>query len=252
MSAVQIIRVPILPFRMVNAHLLVGAAGCVLVDAGVPEAAPKVGEALARAGRGWSDLKLIVVTHAHIDHAGSAAALRERSGALVVAHEAEVEHLDGRAPMTFCPTGWFGRVFVRAPLVHERYAPVAPDLVLSGNETLDLAPYGVKGRVRHTPGHTRGSLSVVLESREALVGDLVASGLMLGGLARLGHAIRPPFELDPRAVGVALERLVDEGVQTFHLGHGGPLGAGEVRRHARVLAGSVAGAPHLQRMVQPR
>ncbi|WP_437729617.1 hypothetical protein [Sorangium sp. So ce861] len=107
MSAVQIIRVPILPFRMVNVHLLVGAAGCVLVDAGVPGAAPKVGEALARAGRGWSDLKL-----------------------------------------------------------------------------------------------------------------------MLGGLARLGHAIRPPFELDPRAVGVELERLVDEGVQTFHLGHGGPLGAG--------------------------
>lgn len=252
MSAAQIIRVPILPFRMLNAHLLVGATGCVLVDAGVAGAAPRVGEALARAGRGWSDVKAIVVTHAHVDHAGSAAELRERSGALVVAHEAEVEHLTGRAPMTFCPTGWFGRLFVRAPLAHERYAPVAPDIVLSGNETLDLAPYGIAGRVRPTPGHTQGSLSVVLESREALVGDLVASGLMLGGLARLGHAIRPPFELDPRAVGVELTRLVDEGIQTFYLGHGGPLGADEVRRHARVLAGSIAGVPHLQRMPQLR
>lgn len=252
MSAAQIIRVPILPFRMLNAHLLVGATGCVLVDAGVAGAAPRVGEALARAGRGWSDVKAIVVTHAHVDHAGSAAELRERSGALVIAHEAEIEHLTGRAPMTFCPTGWFGRLFVRAPLVHERYAPVAPDIVLSGNQTLDLAPYGIAGRVRPTPGHTQGSLSVVLESREALVGDLVASGLMLGGLARLGHAIRPPFELDPRAVGVELTRLVDEGVQTFYLGHGGPLGADEVRRHARVLAGSIAGVPHLQRMPQLR
>jgi glyoxylase-like metal-dependent hydrolase (beta-lactamase superfamily II) len=233
---------------MVNAHLLVGDGGCVLVDAGLPGSAPKVGEALARAGRGWPDLKLIVITHAHVDHAGGAAELRERSGARLVAHEAEIEHLDGSAPMTYCPTGWFGRLFVHSSAIHERYAPVAPELVLSGGEAIDLAPYGVAGQVRHTPGHTPGSLSVVLGSREALVGDMVASGVMLGGLVRLGHAIRPPFEQDPRAVGAELDRLVDEGMQTFYLGHGGPLDADEVRRHARRLAGAAAGAPHLQRM----
>ncbi|MFT3771827.1 MAG: MBL fold metallo-hydrolase [Minicystis sp.] len=193
-----------------------------------------------------------MITHAHVDHAGGAAELRDRSGAPLVAHRAELAHLDGSAPMTFCPTGWFGHLFVRLPAVHERYAPVAPDLVLSDGEALDLAPYGVAGRVRHTPGHTPGSLSVTLGSREALVGDLVASGVMLGGLVRLGHAIRPPFELDPRAVGAALDRLVDEGVETFHLGHGGPLGAGEVRRHARLLAGTAAGTPHPQRMAPAR
>ncbi|MGK3966633.1 hypothetical protein WMF38_20930 [Sorangium sp. So ce118] len=98
-------------------------------------------------------------------------------------------------------------------------------------------------------GRSEKEIAVDLGLSEALVGDLVASGPMLGGLARLGHAIRPPFELDPRAVGVELERLVEEGVETFYLGHGGPLGADEVRRHARVLAGSVAGVPPMQRML---
>jgi glyoxylase-like metal-dependent hydrolase (beta-lactamase superfamily II) len=232
---------------MVNAHLIAGADGCVLVDAGLPGSADRVGRSLARLGFAWKDLKLIVITHAHVDHAGGAAELRARSGARVVAHAAELEFLRGDAPMTFCPTGWFGRYFVTRPLIHRMYPPVAPDIVLSGDETLDLAPFGVEGTVRHTAGHTAGSLAVELGTREALVGDLLASGVLLGGLFRTGHAIRPPFEEDPVKVGAELERLVEAGIQTFHVGHGGPLDAREVLRHARVLARSRPGLPHAQR-----
>ncbi|WP_375758829.1 MBL fold metallo-hydrolase [Corallococcus exercitus] len=247
MQAPRIIRVPILPLGIINAHLVEGAAGCVLVDAGLPGSEGKVERALARIGRGWKDLKLIVVTHAHVDHAGGAAALRERSGAPIVAHADERAHLIGQAPMTFCPTGWFGRLFVKTPLIHEPYTRADPDILLSGDEALDLAPFGVEGIVRHTPGHTAGSLSVQLTSREALVGDLLASGVLLGGILRTRHAIRPPFEAAPQAVGAELERLVEAGMRTFHIGHGGPLDAREVLRHARGLRHLQPGPSHPQR-----
>ena len=86
MKVPQIIRIPILPFGMVNAHLIRGEGGCILVDAGIPGSETKIERMLARHGLSFKDIKLIVVTHAHVDHAGSAHAIRELSRAPIVAH----------------------------------------------------------------------------------------------------------------------------------------------------------------------
>jgi hydroxyacylglutathione hydrolase len=56
----------------------------------------------------------------------------------------------------------------------------------------------VDGLVRHTAGHTPVSIAVELSSQDALVGDLIASGILLGGIAFTGRAMRPPFEDDPQ------------------------------------------------------
>ncbi len=235
MTDLQIVRIGILPLGMVNSHLVRGAGGCVLVDAGLPGSESKIEKALRRHGLSFEDIRLIVVTHAHVDHAGSAALLRELSGAPIVAHEGDAKHFSRNTPMTFCPTGRFGRLFLKAPLIHEPYRGFAPDILLSNGDTLDLSRHGIPGTVRPTPGHTAGSISVELPTGDALVGDLAASGILLGGIVRTDHAIRPPFEDDPRAVGLALQRLLDSGMERFHLGHGGPLDAREVRRHAQTL-----------------
>lgn len=235
MTELQIVRIGILPLGMVNAHLLRGAGGCVLVDTGLPGSESKIGRALAKHSLSFKDIGLIVVTHAQVDHAGSAALLRELSGAPIVAHEGDAKHFCRDTPMTFCPTGWFGRLFLKTPLIHEAYSGFMPDILLSNGDVLDLARYGIPGTVRHTPGHTAGSVSVQLSSGDALVGDLAASGILLGGIVRTDHAMRPPLEDDPRAVGLALQRLLDSGMETFYLGHGGPLKAREVQRHAQTL-----------------
>ena len=75
-----------------------------------------------------------------------------------------------------------------------------------------------------------------MASQDAFVGDLIASGILIGGIALNGRAIRPPFEDDPQTVARELERLVNHGTKRFQMGHGGPLEASEVLRHAKALA----------------
>lgn len=235
MHTPQITRIPILPFGMVNCHLLTGVLGCILVDAGLPGSEHKIHRALKQQGMDWHDIRLIVITHAHVDHAGSAERLRALTEAPIVAHAGDLDYYQQKKPMRFCATGRFGRRFLRMGLILQPYTAFTPDLLLQPSKTLDLSPYGLDGWLRHTPGHTAGSLSVQLTSGDAMVGDLLASGILLGGIVRTGQAIRPPFEDDPHAVADALQTMVDGGTQRFYMGHGGPLPAQEVRLHAQGL-----------------
>ena len=190
---------------------------------------------LARHGLTFADIRLIIVTHAHTDHAGSAARLRELTGAPILAHVGDIDYYERRKEMTYCVAHAWGPLFLRTGLPTEPYRPFTPDLLLTDGASVDLRPYGADGTVRHTPGHTSGSLSVELASGDALVGDLIASGILLGGVIRTGRAMRPPFEDDPAAVSAQLVEMVDAGMTRFHMGHGGPLPAAEVSRHATKL-----------------
>lgn len=255
MACQEIIQIPILPFNMVNAHLIKSDNGCILVDTGIPGSARKVERVLHRQGLSLKDIKLIVVTHAHTDHAGSAVRIRELSGAPILAHKGDTDYYSRKVPMTYCTTSWVGKLFVKTPVPHEPYVGFAPDLLMQDAETISLKDFGVDGIVRHTAGHTPGSIGIELASQDALVGDLIASGILIGGIAFNGHAIRPPFEDDPQTVARELQRLVNSGAKRFHMGHGGPLEAPEVLRHAKALAklhpahcacGRHALAPHPQ------
>ncbi len=235
MSPTEIIRIPILPLGIVNAHLIRSPEGCILVDAGIPGSERKIGRVLARHGLSFADIKLIVVTHAHTDHAGSAARLRALSGAPILAHEDDADFFSRKRPMTFCPTGLVGRLFLKTPAPHQPYEGFVPDLMMRNGNEVSLREFGVDGIVRHAAGHTPGSVTIELATHEVLVGDLIASGILIGGITFTGRAIRPPFEDDAERVSRELEGLVHRGATRFYMGHGGPLGVAEVVRHSRLL-----------------
>ncbi|MBN3740910.1 MULTISPECIES: MBL fold metallo-hydrolase [Burkholderia] len=235
MTTPSIVTVPILPFGMVHCHLIIGETGCVLVDTGTPGSQGKIERALKKHGRGFRDVTLIVVTHAHTDHAGSAARLRELTGAPILAHAGDLDYYERREEMTYYVAHWWGPLFLSSGVPREPYLPFTPDILLQDSASFDLSGHGIDGLARHTPGHTAGSVSVELSSGDALVGDLLASGVLLGGIIRKTHAMRPPFEDDPKAVSAELIGMVDAGMQRFYMGHGGPLTAKEVRRHAHSL-----------------
>jgi hydroxyacylglutathione hydrolase len=146
------VHVGLLTLRLgfVKAFLLSGARKHVLIDTGTKGQLSAITGQLEREGVGLKDIGLIVVTHAHPDHTGSLADVAEATGAKVLAHRLEADHM--------CKS---------------------PDVVVE--DELDLNQYDVRARVIWTPGHTRGSLSVVLESGEAVVGDLVLPRFMAFG-----------------------------------------------------------------------
>lgn len=217
-----------------DAHVVIHAGKAVLVDTGVPGSAPKFHAALESRGLGWTDVSLIIVTHGHVDHAGEAATLRELTRAPIVAQRSELSVLRGHEQVTRCPTGWFGRAFLETGVPQQPFAPFEADIVVD-DAAYSLSHFNLPGQLRHTPGHTSGSLSWILPGGNAFVGELLASGVLLGGVVRSQRCIRPLFEDDPALVADQLDTLLREGAQTFFVGHGGPVSAASVRRHVHYL-----------------
>ena len=171
-----------------NAYLLLGER-VVIVDTLIAGQADRILSALAEAGRTPDEVSLILLTHGHGDHAGSAAALRERTGAPVALGAGDEEKCRTGVDVEMRGRGFLGRQMVKAIRARQQGARprlvCEPDLVLDG--PTPLAPYGADGLALPTPGHTRGSLSVFFKDadgeRNVIVGDLVIEG---GGKPKLG------------------------------------------------------------------
>lgn len=132
-------------------HLLVDTDGAVLIDAGFPWDVAAVRRVMTAAGVGPRDVRAILLTHGHIDHAGAAAELKAWTGAPVHAHPLEQRHIDGVYPYSGLArvTGWmeaFGRLV-------SGYRPVTIDVPLREG---DVLPFWGGLRVVHLPGHTEG------------------------------------------------------------------------------------------------
>lgn len=231
MSKINIIRVPILPFGLVNAFLIETEQGLIAVDTGLPGTEHKFKRILKSNNWNFSDIKLIVITHAHVDHAGNAKSLQRLTQAPIIAHKADLIYLEGLRPMEFCPTGWFGKLFLKTGLMHQAYERFTPDILINDQEEYSLNRLGINGKIIHTAGHTKGSLSVLIDNHHALVGDMISSGILLGGLLLKNSPKPPPFEENPQQVKNELNMLLNAGVEHFYMGHGGPLCACHVKHY---------------------
>jgi len=233
-------KIAIFPLGMINAFLLINSQGCILIDTGLPNSENKIKNALKKLNLTFSDIKLIIITHAHIDHAGSAAKIKTLSGAKVIAHHGDLPYYRGEKKMHFCSTGWFGWIFRKTGAIQKPYERFEPDILLNSKDKFSLTKYGIEGEVISTPGHTEGSISVVFDNDKAIVGDLISSGILLGGIVRTNKAKRPPFEDNPFQVSQELQSIANKGAKTFFMGHGGPLPQKEVLRHIEKLKHLVA------------
>jgi glyoxylase-like metal-dependent hydrolase (beta-lactamase superfamily II) len=153
-------RIPTAPGDMINSFALAGSDGGVtLIDAGlkIRPARRRLVAGLRVIGASPADVRRVVVTHAHPDHAGGLAALVELTGAGVLSHERESVYLrDGRSPRTRRGRARrFPKVAVTAEFQHGA-----------------LLPGGL--RAVHTPGHSPGHTALLhAESGVLFTGDAV-------------------------------------------------------------------------------
>ena len=227
MSSTKVIAIPVLGRHVVNAYLLLGKRP-VIVDAGTPGSGRLNHDQVAAHGVDPKDVSLIVVTHGHVDHFGSAAELSRLTGAPIAGHVADLGiYRAGRVSEPYLPIGLFGHLFARTSRVRETTEPFDPNVLIHG-ET-HLADFGVQARIMPTPGHTPGSVSVLTDEGDLVAGDLVATPLL--GLVK-GRPANPPFHDDRLGNLASLREMLALGPTKIHVGHGAPLDPERVGRWA--------------------
>jgi glyoxylase-like metal-dependent hydrolase (beta-lactamase superfamily II) len=201
-----------------NSYLLSGDE-LTLVDTGMPGEAEEIIENIRKIGRRCEDLNYILITHAHMDHMGSVAALKKASGARVVASKREVEYIEGLSKTwTMGREGPAGKVFKGVLFLLEtfyfRYEPVSVEIPCHGGEVIDCFG-GIK--VISSPGHSPGSLSFYQgEKRIIFTGDALSGMPQLKLPPRFGCA-------NYREAMASVHKIAELDFDACFFGHGEPL-----------------------------
>jgi len=134
----------------VTSFLLTGPEGHVLIDGGYPGTAPMIMESIGRLGFDIADVKILLNSHAHYDHAGGLAALQEASGAELWISEGDADVV--AAGGAGDPNLGFFRFLTYLPMF--RYQRPRVDHRFTDGATVRVGPIELTAHV--TPGHTRG------------------------------------------------------------------------------------------------
>jgi len=199
----------------VNAYLI-DHGELTLIDSGTPDSAGKIAQVLESMGKKPVDIRHIIVTHCHPDHAGSLAAIKRLTTAPVYMHAidaAMVRKGEGKRPMTAAPgllRALMYRLFVASS--PGKIEPCAIDYEIQDGTELPIAG-GL--RAIHAPGHCAGQLAFLWPLRRVLFVADAANNLPNFGLS-LGYE-----NLAEGLLSLAKLSAFDFDIACF--GHGGPI-----------------------------
>lgn len=190
-----------------------------LIDTGPPGSGSRFIKSMHNIDILPSEVKWIFLTHGHWDHAGALDTMKRMTGAKSMIHTSEKEWIENgivEIPSGLVPAGKIMHCLMKAitPLVSMPVSTI--DMPLS-NDPFSLIDFEIAGKIIHTPGHTTGSMSLLLDSGEAFVGDLAMNGfpqIQRNGIPVVGD--------DLNEVKRSWKILLDHNVKIIYPSHGNP------------------------------
>jgi hydroxyacylglutathione hydrolase len=200
-------------FFRVNSYLIKTDKGCFLIDTGIKKKRCQLENELEKAGCKPGDLKLIIVTHGHFDHIGNAAYLRDKYGARIAMHQEDTRmtesgdmFIDTKGGILIGLTGILMKLFGL-----NEYERFTPDICLEHNQ--DLTGYGLPATIIHTPGHSKGSISILTEEGDLFCGDIYDNA---------GKPEKTSLIDDRVTFEISVEKLRRSNPSIIYPGHGNP------------------------------
>lgn len=196
---------------------IIGDKNKILIDTGMPGEYDKFTQSLKELNISPKQISWIILTHGHWDHIGNAKMLKDLTGAKIIAHKNDRALIEeGRKFMPPGVTKWGKTLRPVLSLMLKRFSIEATEVDIEINDKdYSLEEFGMKGKIVHTPGHSPGSLSVVLDSGEAFVGDMAMNAIPLTICPAL-----PVFAEDLPLVKTSWRNLISKGVTKIFPAHG--------------------------------
>jgi hydroxyacylglutathione hydrolase len=197
----------------VNIYLLKTEREFFLIDTGIAKRRGQLDRELQEAGCRPGDLKLIVITHGHLDHVGNAFHLMDRYRAKVAMHRGDYDMVESGDMFVDARGGvLIGLVrFIMKVLGLSDYEKFTPDTYLEDGQ--DLSGYGLDATVVHIPGHSKGSIGVLTADGDLFCGDL---------LVNTDKPAKNTLIDDPAELDASVEKLKTLEIKTVYPGHGKP------------------------------
>jgi glyoxylase-like metal-dependent hydrolase (beta-lactamase superfamily II) len=216
--------------EVIASHVIPSDDGLVVVDCGPSSTLPKLIEGVTRMGFEPRDIRHVLLTHIHLDHAGAAGTLAREFGAKVYVHKNGAGHMERPEKLIESATRIYGEMM---DSLWGKFEPVPTKKLhmLEGGENLKLA--GLEFRAHYTPGHAVHHLAYQLED-VVFTGDV--GGVHLPGSTHV-VAPTPPPDIDLEAWRASLQVLRDCKASRLFIAHFGEVD--DVTAHLNRLEKSI-------------
>ena len=204
-----------IPLGICNCFLLCGEK-TILIDAGAEGQQKTFVNRLQKLNVDPKDISLILLTHGHWDHIGTLHPIQQLTGAKVAVHHRDQAWVETGKPDFPNGVNGYGRVMSAAAksLLKINLPSVKVDMVLD-DSGMSLAEYGIPGKIVYTPGHSMGHVTILLDSGDAIVGDMAMNDWYLRPTPGL-----PVLADDINMVVESWKKILPMGIKRIYPAHG--------------------------------